>query len=73
MHHFGPPSSINNDTETIQPVIAALHMRQKSIFECYERIGNMDYAFIMNGHKLISPSLRRKMNQFNSLRGDEPT
>ena len=30
-HHFDPSSSINNDTAYLQPVIAALCMRQKSI------------------------------------------
>ena len=30
-HHFGPSYSSNNDATTLQPVIAALRMRQKSI------------------------------------------
>ena len=30
-HHFGPSSSSNNDAENLQPVIADLHMIQKSI------------------------------------------
>ena len=32
-HHFGPSSSSNNDAATLQPVILALCMRQKSICE----------------------------------------
>ena len=32
-HHFGYSSSSNNDATTLQPVIAALRMRQKSICE----------------------------------------
>ena len=37
-HHFDPSSSSNNDAATLQPVIAALRMRQKSICECCGRI-----------------------------------
>ena len=32
-HHFGPSSSSNNYAATLQPVIADLRMRQKSICE----------------------------------------
>ena len=32
-HHFGPSLYRNNDAITLQPVIAALRMRQKSICE----------------------------------------
>ena len=32
-HNFGPSSSSNNDVETLQPFIAALRMREKSICE----------------------------------------
>ena len=32
-HCFGTSSSINNDTDTLHPVIADLRMRQKSVFE----------------------------------------
>ena len=32
-HHFGTSSSVINDTSSLQPVIEALHMRQKSICE----------------------------------------
>ena len=32
-HNFGPSSSSNNDSATLQPVISALCMRQKSICE----------------------------------------
>ena len=39
-HHFGPSSSGKNDAVTLQPVIAALRMRQKSICEFCGRIGH---------------------------------
>ena len=52
-HHFGPLSSSNNDTETLQPVIAALRMRQKSICECCGRIGHKSDACIIHGPKLL--------------------
>ena len=32
-HNFGTSPSINNDTETLQPVIVALGMRHESICE----------------------------------------
>ena len=39
-HHFGSSLSSKNDATTLQPVIAALRMRQKSICECCGRIGH---------------------------------
>ena len=39
-HHFDPSYSSNNYAATIQPVISALHMRQKIICECCGRIGH---------------------------------
>ena len=71
-HHFIPSSSINNDAETLQPIIAALYMRQKSICECCGRIGHKAYTCIICGPKFLPPSLKRNMNQFNALHGDEP-
>ena len=71
-HNFIPLSSRNNDTETPQPVIAALRMRQKIIWECCGRIGHKADACIIRGPKFLPPSLRIKMNQFNALHGDEP-
>ena len=71
-HHFNPSSSRNNDAATLQPVIAALRMRQKSICECRGRIVNKADACIICGPKFLPPSLRRNMNQFNALHGDEP-
>ena len=71
-HHFFPLSSSKNDAATLQPVIAALCMRQKIICECCGRIGNKADAFIIRGPKFLRPSLRRKMNQFNALHSDEP-
>ena len=39
-HNFGPSSSTNIDTETLQPVIASLRAWQKIICEWYGRIGH---------------------------------
>ena len=36
-------------------------------------IGNKDYACIIRGPKFLPPILRRKINQFNSFHGGEPT
>ena len=72
-HNFGPSSSRNNDAENLQPVIVALHMIQRSIYECCGGIGHKADAGIILGPKFFPPSLRRKMNQFNALHGDEPT
>ena len=71
-HHFGSSSSSNNDVTTIQPVIAALRMRQKIVCECCGIIGHKADACIIRGPKCLPPSLRRNMNQFNTLHGDEP-
>ena len=71
-HYFSPSSSRNNDAATLQQVIAAICKRQKSICECCGRIGHKADAWIISGPKLIPPSLRRKMNQFNALHGNEP-
>ena len=70
-HHLSPSYSINNDVATLQPVIVALRMRQKSIYECFERIGQKSDACIIRGPKFLPPSLRRKTNQFSALHGDE--
>ena len=64
-HHFGSSSYSNNDATTLQSVIAALRMRQKSICEYCGRIGHKADACIICGPKFLTPSLRRKMNQFN--------
>ena len=71
-HHFGPSYFINSDAETLHPVIAALRMRWKIICECCGRIGHKADACIICGPKFLPPNLRRKMNQFNALHGDEP-
>ena len=39
-HHFGPSSSTKNDTASIQSVITALRMRQKSICKFCGIIGH---------------------------------
>ena len=71
-HNFCTSSSINNDTEYLYIVIVDLHMRQITIYECCGRIGNKDYSCIIRGPKFLLPSLRRKMNQFNDIHGEEP-
>ena len=37
-HHFGPSYSSNNDSATLQPVIAALRMRQKIFVNAVEEL-----------------------------------
>ena len=39
-HNFGPSSSSNDDTETLQPVILALLIIHKSICKCCGIIGH---------------------------------
>ena len=70
--HFSPLYSINNDAETIMPVISDLRMTQKIICECCGIIEHKADACIIRGPKFLSPSLRRNINQFNTLHGDEP-
>ena len=69
-HNFCSSSSRQNDATTLQPVIAALRMIQKSICECCVIIGHKADACIIRGPKFLPPSLRIKMNQFNALHGD---
>ena len=38
--HFGPFTYINNDTVSLQPSIAALHMIKKIICECHGSVGH---------------------------------
>ena len=71
-HYFSPSSSINNDTGNLQPVIEALHTIKKSICEFCGIIGHKYNVCIIRGTKPLPPSLRRNMNQFNVLHGDEP-
>ena len=71
-HYFIPSYSINNDAETLQPVITDLRTRQNSICEFCGRIGHKYDACIIRGPEFLPPTLRRKMNQFNTLHGDEP-
>ena len=71
-HRFSPSSLRNNYAETLQPVIADIHMRQKIICKCCGRIGHKADACIIRGPKFLPPSLRRNMNQFNELHVDEP-
>ena len=69
-HQFGTSYSTNNDTATLQTVIADFCIRNKSICEFCERIVHKADACIIYGLKLIPPSLIRKMNQFISLHGE---
>ena len=71
-HSFIPVSSINNDTESLQPVIADLSTRQMIISEFCGIIGHKADACIICGPKFLPPSLRRNINQFNALHGNEP-
>ena len=71
-HHFSPSYSSNNDAGTLQTVIADFLMRQKNICEWCGRIRHKSDTCIILGPKFLPPSLRRKINQFNSLHGDEP-
>ena len=69
-HHLSPSSSIKNDAEHLQPVLAAIHMRQKSNCKLCGIIGHKDDACIIHGPNFLPPSLRRNMNQFNALHGE---
>ena len=71
-HNFGPSYFIKNYTESLQPVIAALHMRQKIICECCGIIGHKSDTYIIHGPKLLSPSHKGKMNKSKSLHGKQP-
>ena len=70
-HHTSPSSSINNDTTSIQTVIAVLCTIHKRICEWCGRIGHKSDACIICGPKLLPPTIRRKMNKFDELHGNE--
>ena len=65
-------SSINNDAASLQLVVAALRMIQKSICKFCGNIGYKSDACIILGPKFLPPSLSIKMNQFKALHGEEP-
>ena len=69
-HHFCPSYSTNNNTETLQPVIAALFVQQNTIFECCGIIGHKVDACTIRGPNFLPP---RDMNQFNALSGGKTT
>ena len=71
-HHFSHSYYINNNKAYLQPVIAALFTRKKTICEWCGRIGHKTDAYIIRGPKFLPPSLRRKTNKVNALHGDEP-
>ena len=71
-HSLRPSSSINNDTLSLQTVIAALCTIQKSICECCGIIGHKADACIIRGTKYPQQNLKRKINHFNAIHGDEP-
>ena len=71
-HHFSPSYSINNDTASLQPVIADLSTRQKIICECFGIIGHKYDACIIRGPKFLPQRLRKNMNQLNDLHGEKP-
>ena len=72
-HHFGPSYSTNNDTAYLQPVIAPLRMKYKSIFECCGGIGHKADACIISEPKFLPSSFKININQFNTFHGEEPT
>ena len=72
-HPFGTSCSINNDTETLHPVISDLCTRKKIICECCGRIWHKDDVCIIHEPKFFPQSLRRNRNKFNALHGEEPT
>ena len=71
--HYGPLYSTKNDSETLHSVIEDLRIIQNIIYEFSGIIGHKVYSCIICCPNFLPPSLRRKMNQFNSLHGDEPT
>ena len=70
-NNFFPSSSTNIDTATLQTVVEALRIRQKNIWEFYGRTGHKVDACIISGPNFLPPSLRRNMNQFNTLYSNE--
>ena len=70
-HHFSPSSYINNDAEYIHKFLAAIHTRQRSICKCCGRIGHKAYSCIIRGPNFLPPILRRNINHFNALHGEE--
>ena len=71
-NHLGTSYYFKNDTSFLQPVIADLRTRNKIIWEWCGSIGHKDDAYIICGHKFLSPSLRINMNKFNGIHGEEP-
>ena len=67
--NFVPSSSIKNDTASLQTFISALRIRQRITCKFCESIGHKSYSCIIPVPKLLLPSLRRNMNQFNALHG----
>ena len=71
-HNFVPSSFINNDTTTIQPVIAALRVWPKNICECCGRIGHKADALIICVPNFLPTILKVNNNQLNALHDYEP-
>ena len=71
-HHFSSSSSINNDSETLQPVIAAIRTIQKRFCKLCGRIEHKADACIILGPKFLPLIIRRNVNQSNALHIDEP-
>ena len=69
-HYFGNYN--NNDTYFVQLVITAIHGRQNIICEWYGRIGHKSDYCITRGTKFLQLSPGIKMNQYNSIHGNEP-
>ena len=69
-HHFGPSYSINNDTASLQTVIVALCIRQKTICGLCGRIEHKDDSYIICVPKFLPPSIRININRFSSIHGE---
>ena len=72
-HPIGKSFSSNNCTDCLRLVIADLYVRQNIICELCGIIGHEAESWIIHGPKFLPPNLSRKINQYNSLHGDEPT
>ena len=72
-HNFGTYYSIKNDTVNLHSIVVDLHMWLKIICKCCGSILHYSDACIIRGPKLLQPIIRRDMNQYKSLHGDETT
>ena len=66
-------NSKKNDTNYLHLFNAYIIGRKNIISECYGRIGHKYDSCIICGRRFLPLIIRRKMNQFNALHGDNPT